>query len=73
MLAIDSVATVDIIFAIEGELGTDVDDDDLRVELSASARSLVDCVEARLTEPTPPTGTGMSLASTSLPISATPP
>ncbi len=49
-LAIDSIATLEIIFAIEAEFGIDVDDDDLRVELFASVRSLVDYVEARLAE-----------------------
>ncbi|HIC68159.1 MAG TPA: acyl carrier protein [Candidatus Latescibacteria bacterium] len=49
----DSIATLEIIFAIEAEFGIDVDDDDLRVELFASVRSLVDYVEARLAEPTP--------------------
>lgn len=49
-LAIDSIATLEIIFAIEAEFGIVVDDDDLRVELFASVRSLVDYVEARLAE-----------------------
>ena len=52
-LGIDSIATLEIIFAIEAEFGIVVDDDDLRVELFASVRSLVDYVEARLAEPAP--------------------
>ena len=52
-LAIDSIATLETIFAIEAEFGIDVDDDDLRVELFVSVRSLVDYVEARVAEPSP--------------------
>ena len=51
-VAIDSIATLQIIFAIEAEFGIDVDDDDLRVELFASVRSLVDYVESRLARTT---------------------
>ena len=52
-VAIDSIATLEIIFAIEAEFSIVVDDDDLRVELFASVRSLVGYVEARLVEPAP--------------------
>ena len=52
-LAIDSISTLEIIFAIEAEFGIVVDDDDLRVELFASVRSLVDYVHARLAKSTP--------------------
>ena len=52
-LGIDSIATLEIIFAIEAEFGIEVDDDDLRVELFAAVRALVDFVEARLAEPAP--------------------
>ena len=47
-LGADSVATLEIVFAIEEEFGISVDDDDLRVELFASVRSLWKYVEARL-------------------------
>lgn len=49
-MEIDSVATLEILFALEEEFDIEVDDDDLRVELFASVDALVDYVEARLEE-----------------------
>jgi acyl carrier protein len=47
-LGADSVATLEIVFALEEEFGFAVDDDELRVELFDSVRSLVEYVEAKL-------------------------
>ena len=47
-LGADSVATLGVVFALEAEFGIEVDDDELRVELFATIRSLVDYVEGKL-------------------------
>ena len=40
-----SIATLELISALEGEFGFEVDDDDLRLELFESINSIVDYVE----------------------------
>lgn len=47
-LGADSVATLEVVFALEAEFGIEVSDDELRVELFATIRSLVDYVERNL-------------------------
>ncbi len=49
-LGLDSIATLEIIFALEEEFALEVEDDDLQVELFASVASLVEYVETRLGE-----------------------
>ena len=47
----DSTATLEIVFAIEEAFGIEVEDEDLRVELFDSVRSLKDYVEGKLADP----------------------
>ena len=47
-LGADSVATLEVVFALEAEFGIEVADDELRVELFATIQSLVDYVEQKL-------------------------
>ena len=49
-LELDSVATLEIVFAVEEEFGIEVEDDDLRVELFASVATLSEYVRNRLGE-----------------------
>ena len=46
-MGIDSIATLEIIMALEDEFGFEVDDDDLNAELVASIASMTDYVAAR--------------------------
>lgn len=47
-LGADSVATLEVVFALEAEFGIEVEDEELRVELFATVQSLVDYVEIKL-------------------------
>jgi acyl carrier protein len=47
-LGADSVATLEVVFALEAEFGIEVEDGELRVELFATVQSLVDYVERKL-------------------------
>ncbi|MCC7263566.1 MAG: acyl carrier protein [Candidatus Latescibacteria bacterium] len=47
-LGADSVATLEVVFALETEFGIEVADDELRVELFATVQSLVDYVAQKL-------------------------
>lgn len=47
-LGADSEATLGVVFALEAEFGIEVEDEELRVELFATVRSLVDYVEQKL-------------------------
>lgn len=47
-LGADSVATLEVVFALEAEFGIEVEDGELRVELFATVQSLVDYVEGKL-------------------------
>ena len=49
-VGLDSVATLEIVFAVEEEFGIEVEDDDLRVELFASVATLAEYVRNRLGE-----------------------
>lgn len=44
----DSTATLEIVFAVEEEFGIEVEDEDLRVELFDSVRSLTEYVRRKL-------------------------
>ncbi|MBI2504161.1 MAG: acyl carrier protein [Candidatus Latescibacteria bacterium] len=47
-LGADSEATLEVVFALETEFGIEVEDEELRVELFATVRSLVDYVERKI-------------------------
>ena len=47
-LGADSIATLEIVFAIEEEFGIEVEDEDLRVELFDSVASLTQYVREKL-------------------------
>ena len=47
-LGVDSTATLEIVFALEAELGIEISDDELRVELFDSVASLTGFVAAKL-------------------------
>jgi acyl carrier protein len=49
-LGADSTATLEIVFAVEEAFGIEVEDEDLRVELFDSVRSLTDYVRRRQAE-----------------------
>ncbi len=48
-LGADSVATLEIVFALEEEFNIEVEDEELRAELFDSVKSLVDYVERKVT------------------------
>ena len=47
-MGLDSTATLEIIFAVEEEFGFEVDDDELRVELFDSVRTIAEYVGGKL-------------------------
>ena len=49
-MGIDSIATLEVIVALEEEFGIEVEDDDLDAELFASVALMVDYVEDRVKE-----------------------
>ncbi len=50
-LGASSIATLEVVAALEEEFGFGVNDDDLRVELFESVNSLVEYVESKLAKP----------------------
>ena len=46
--SLDSVATLQLVVAVEEEFGFEIDDEDLRLELFASVDKLTDYVERKL-------------------------
>ena len=48
---VDSLASLEIIAALEIEFGIDISDDELRIELFDSIRSLADCVQRHRRRP----------------------
>ncbi len=47
-LGADSIAALEIVFALEEEFGFEVEDEDLRIDLFDSVRSLTSYIEKRL-------------------------